>query len=156
MAEPSFPPQIRNLPVPGLKKSCVPFSTLFFFQTFVISFLGCNIGREPEPAAGPEEQLEHRLSAEDARQALIRMIVEDHRDDRLLQGALPYLRTMEAKPVEDGVVKIGAWTCRLKTKRFTGDYASLEQGIFAQFTGDFVFDKEGQWKGVVTDYTRND
>ena len=129
---------------------------LFFLHTLVISLLGCNMGKESEPAVGPEEQIEDRLSVEDARQALIRMIEEDHQDDRLLQGALPYLRTLEAKPVKESVVKIGAWTCRLKEKSFTGDYASVEQRIIAQFDGEFVLDKAGQWKGVVTDSTRND
>jgi hypothetical protein len=125
-------------------------------QAILICLFGCNMGKECEPSAGSEEQPERRLSVEDARQALIRMIEEDHAKDRLLQGALPYLRTMEAKQVGDGVVEIGAWTCRLNDKRFTGDYVSLEQSISAQFKGDFVLDERGQWKGVVTTYTRND
>ena len=84
------------------------------------------------------------------------MIEQDHQDDHFLLGALRYLRTKEATQIEDGVIKIGTWTCRLNDKRFAGEYTSLQQGIIAQFKGDFVVDKQGQWRGVVTAYTRND
>jgi hypothetical protein len=84
------------------------------------------------------------------------MIELDHRDDRLLQGALPYLRANHVKQVDNDTVEIGTWTCYLKERRFTGEYISLEEKIFARFTGDFVRDDRGQWKGVITGETRND
>jgi hypothetical protein len=84
------------------------------------------------------------------------MIELDHKDDRLLQGALPFLRTLKLKPVEGGALEIGGWTCYLNERRFMGQYVSDQQGIFARFTGHFVRDEQGRWKGVITKQTRND
>ena len=95
------------------------------------------------------------FSEADAREALIRMIQKDHPDDHLLQGAVPYLRTLEAKPAGDGVVEIGTWTCYLKERRFKSTYVSTKQNIFADFEGNFVRDKEGHWKGVIVWQRRN-
>jgi hypothetical protein len=103
----------------------------------------------------PDQGAKSALSVADARAALIRMIEQDRQDDRLLRGALPYLRTVEAKPAGDGVVEIGTWTCYLKERRFNAYYISKEQNIFADFGGNFVRDKDGHWKGVIVRETRN-
>jgi hypothetical protein len=108
---------------------------------------------QPESSAELKKQ---SPSSADAREALIQMIERDHQGDRLLQGALPYLRAKEIEQVEDGVVKIGTWTCYLKERRFAGDYISQEQRIFASFSGNFVLEKDGHWKGVLLKQTRND
>jgi hypothetical protein len=128
----------------------------FVFQALVISAVGCNVHRQSESPAKSETRLERSLSGEEARQALIRMIELDHKDDRLLQGALPFLRTLKLKPVEGSALEIGGWTCYLNERRFMGQYVSDQQGIFARFTGHFVRDEQGRWKGVITKQTRND
>ncbi len=127
-----------------------------FVQLLLISVVGCNVHRQSESPAKPETRSERPLTGDEARQALIRMIERDHQDDRLLRGALPYLRTIQVKQVDNDTVEIGTWTCYLKERRFTGGYVSVEQKSFANFTGNFVHDNQGQWKGVITEQTRND
>ncbi len=128
----------------------------FVVQAVVISVVGCNVHRQSESPAKSETRSERPLSGDEARQALIRMIELDHQDDRLLQGALPYLRTNHVKQVDNDTVEIGTWTCYLKEQRFTGEYISVQEKVFANFTGKFVRDNQGQWKGVLTEQTRND
>ena len=110
----------------------------------------------PESSAGSGTRSENPLSADEARQALIRMIELDYQHDRLLQGDLPSLRAKPVKRVGDDVVEIGAWICYLNERRFTGEYISEHRRIFARFTGHFVRDKQGRWKGDIIKQTRND
>ena len=124
---------------------------VWWVQLLLISVMGCNGHRPSESPAKSETRSERPLSGDEARQALIRMIELDHQDDRLLQGALPYLRTNHVKQVDNDTVEIGPWTCYLKEGRFTGEYVSVQQKIFATFTGNFVRDNQGQWKGVITE-----
>jgi hypothetical protein len=84
------------------------------------------------------------------------MIELDHKDDRLLQGALPHLRTGDLKQVDKATVEIGTWTCYLGERRFTGEYISVQQRIFANFAGNFARDDQGRWKGLITQETRNE
>jgi hypothetical protein len=128
----------------------------FFVQVLVISAVGCNVQKQSESSAKPATWSEHPLSGEEARRALIRMIELDHQDDRLLQGALPYLRTNRMKQVGNDTVEIGTWTCYLKEHSFKGEYISPQQKIYADFAGNFVCDKQGQWKGVISDQRRTE
>jgi hypothetical protein len=127
----------------------------FLTPCLLIGTWGCHSKQQSGTTTESDQGAKSSFSAADAREALIRMIQQDHPDDRLLQGALPYLRTLEAKQAADGVVEIGTWKCYLKERRFTGEYVSTKQKIFADFGGDFVRDKEGHWKGVISRQRRN-
>jgi hypothetical protein len=124
----------------------------FGFKSFTARAIG---GGEAKPAAS-ETPRDRPLSAADARDALIRMIEQDHKDDHLLQAAVPRLRKQGVTEAKDGVAEVGAWTLNLKERRFVGTYASVEEKLFAQFSGEFVLDREGRWKAVVTKQTRNE
>ncbi|MEN6450282.1 MAG: hypothetical protein ABFC96_07310 [Thermoguttaceae bacterium] len=125
-------------------------------QLLVVSVIGCSAKKEGEMLADSGAGPEQRLSADNARAALIQMIEREYKDDYLLQGALPFLRTKKTKEAGNGVIEIGAWTCYLRERRFEGRYVSTEQRIFAEFAGKFVLDSKGHWQAVITKQTRND
>jgi hypothetical protein len=99
------------------------------------------------------ERIAENLEPEDARRALIRMLEgEKHKEDELLQAAIPYLRKLPVRRIDDDKIKIGAWTCYLKKRTFVGVYVSPKQ--YAAFEGHFQRDKDNQWEAVITLITR--
>lgn len=99
----------------------------------------------------PMTQLGLRPSIEEARQALVALVEQQH--DAALDANLSALRDGIALIEPEGVVMLSAWRCDLEHKTFV--YALAHPPVFMQLAGTFLRGVDGHWQARVTREERN-
>jgi hypothetical protein len=103
------------------------------------------------PAFENKYEVSRRLTAEEARQALIDMVEKSDKFE--LRVSLEHLRIDPAVQRENGAVEIGTWRCYLETRTFDGGIITHE--VFAHFRGEFSVSHDGQWRAQITEEQHN-
>ena len=88
------------------------------------------------------------FTGDEVKSLLIELV--EHGDNGDLQIMLPYLQDAVPELTEDGNVRIWAWTCNLKEKRFVFSVVNPDEKFLHEIWGVFERNADGKWIAKIT------